>query len=68
MPGAVALQKAGAAVAMESQQQIRVFMEPLQEAAFAKEVLTQLSKAAAAVTDGEGCQQTVRHLLEGARA
>lgn len=68
LPGAVALQKAGAAVAMESQQQITVFMEPLQAAKFAKEVLTKLSKAAAAVTEGEGCQQTVKHLLEGANA
>jgi UDP-2,4-diacetamido-2,4,6-trideoxy-beta-L-altropyranose hydrolase len=68
LPGAVALQKAGAAVAIESQQQITGFMEPLQAATFAKEVLTKLSKAAAAVTDGEGYQQIVKYLLEGAHA
>lgn len=66
LPGAVALQKAGAAVAMESQQQITEFMESLQVATFAKEVLTKLSRAAAEVTDGEGCQRIVKHLLEGA--
>ena len=68
LPGAEALQKAGAAIAMESQQQIAVFVELLQAATFAKEVLTKLSKAAAVVTDGEGCQQTVKHLLESAHA
>lgn len=66
LPGAVALQKAGAAVAMESQQQITEFMESLQVATIAKEVLTKLSRAAAEVTDGEGCQRIVKHLLEGA--
>jgi UDP-2,4-diacetamido-2,4,6-trideoxy-beta-L-altropyranose hydrolase len=64
--GALALQKAGAAVAIETQQQISSFMEPLQIATFAKELLTKMSKAAAAVTDGEGCQRTVKRLLDGA--
>lgn len=64
--GAVALQDVGAAVAMESQQQILNFMEQFKSASLTKEVLTKLSKAAAAVTDGQGCQRTVKHMLEGA--
>ena len=66
LPGAVALQKAGAAVAMESQQQISNFMEQFKSASLIKEVLNKLSQAAAAVTDGEGCQRAVKHMLEGA--
>lgn len=66
LPGAVAIQKAGAAVAMETQQQMTGFMESLQTATFAKKMLAKLSKAAAAITDGEGCQRTVKHLLDGA--
>jgi spore coat polysaccharide biosynthesis predicted glycosyltransferase SpsG len=68
LPVAVALQKAGAVVATETQQQIESFLKPLQSAGFAKEWLAKLSQAAAAVTDGEGCQRTFEHLLEGARA
>jgi len=64
LPGALALQKAGAAVAMETQQQITGFMETLQTSTIAKEILAKLSAAAAAVTDGEGCNRTVKHLLE----
>lgn len=65
LPGAVALQKAGAAVAMESQQQISNFMEQFKSASLTKEVLNKLSQAAAAVTDGESCQRTVTQMLEG---
>lgn len=64
--GAVALQVAGAAVAMESQQQITNFFAPQQSANEAKKVLDKLSQAAAAVSDGEGCQRTVTQMLEGA--
>lgn len=63
LEGVVALQKAGAAVAMGSQQQISNFMEQFKSASLAKEVLNKLSKAAAAVTDGEGRQRTVKHML-----
>lgn len=66
LPGAVALQKAGAAVAVETKQQITEFLESLQTAAMAKGVLNKLSVAAAAVTNGEGCQRTVKHMLESA--
>lgn len=66
LPGAVALQEAGAAVAMQSQQQITNFFASQQSASEAKEVLNKLSQAAAAVTDGEGCQRAVKHMLEGA--
>ena len=64
--GALALQEAGAAVAMKSQQQITKFFASQQSADEAKEALKKLSQAAAAVTDGEGCQRTVKHMLEGA--
>lgn len=66
LSGAVALQKAGAAVAMQTQQEITGFMESLQTAVMAKEILSKLSMAAAAVTNGEGCRSTVDYLLEGA--
>ena len=66
LPGAVALQEAGAAVAMQSQQQITNFFASHQSTSEAREVLNKLSQAAASVTDGEGCQRTVTHMLEGA--
>lgn len=66
LQGAVALHVAGAAVAMESQLQITNFFASQQSPSKAKEVLNKLSKAAAAVTDGEGCLRTVKHMLEGA--
>ncbi len=66
LPGAVALQEEGAAVAMQSQQQIANFFASQQSPSEAKEVLNKLSKAAAAVTDGQGCQRTVKHMLDGA--
>lgn len=64
LPGAVALQEAGAAVTMQSPQQITNFFASQQSASEAKEVLNKLSQAAAAVTDGEGCQRTVTQMLE----
>jgi UDP-2,4-diacetamido-2,4,6-trideoxy-beta-L-altropyranose hydrolase len=67
-PGAFALQKAGAAVAIKTQQQITSFLKQLQAADSTKELLAKLSQAAAAVTDGEGCRRTVEHLLGGASA
>ena len=66
LQGAVGLQEAGAAVAMESQQQITNFFASQQSASDVKEVLNKLSQAAAAVTDGEGCQRAVKRILEGA--
>lgn len=68
LPVAVALQKAGAAVAIETLQQIMSFLKPLLAADSAKEFLVKLSRAAAAVTDGEGCQRVVEHLRAPARA
>lgn len=65
LQGAVALQVAGAAVAMESQQQITNFFASQQSASEVKEVLNKLSQAAAAATDGEGCQRAVKRILEG---
>jgi UDP-2,4-diacetamido-2,4,6-trideoxy-beta-L-altropyranose hydrolase len=68
LPGAMALQKTGAAVAMETEQQVADFMESLQTATMIKEMLTKLSVAAAAVTNGEGCYRAVEHILECAHA
>lgn len=65
LPGTVALQEVGAAVAMQTFQEMMRFMASLQSAAMAKEVLKKLSMAAATVTDGEGCQRTVTHMLGG---
>jgi len=64
LPGAVALQEAGAAVAMESQQQITNFFASQQSTSAAKKVLNKLSQTAASVTDGEGCQRTVTQMQE----
>jgi UDP-2,4-diacetamido-2,4,6-trideoxy-beta-L-altropyranose hydrolase len=66
LPGAVALQEAGAAVALKSPQQIVTFMKQFKSASLAQKVLTKLSQAAAVVGDGKGCQRTVAHMLEGA--
>ena len=63
--GALALQAAGAAIAMESQQRISDFMGALKTAEFANGVLTKMSNAAAAVTDGQGCVRAVKHIVEG---
>jgi UDP-2,4-diacetamido-2,4,6-trideoxy-beta-L-altropyranose hydrolase len=68
LQGAMALQKAGAAVAMETEQQIFNFMESLQAGELTKEVLNKLSTAAAVVTDGGGCKRTVKHLMEDSHA
>lgn len=66
--GAVALQKANAAVAVETPQQITSFLKQLQAVDSVKTFLSKVSQAAAMVTDGEGCQRTVEHLLEVASA
>ncbi len=66
LPGALALQEAGAALVMETRQEIADFMALTQTTKFAKERLTKLSFAAASVVDGEGCQRTVKILLENA--
>ena len=65
LPGTMALHEAGAAVAMETLQLITDFFAHQQSASGAKEVLNKLSQAAAAITDGEGCQRTVTHMLKG---
>jgi len=68
LSGALALQKSGAAMAIETQQQITDFMGQIQTTESAKDVLDKLSKTAAVVADGEGCQRVVKQLLEGAHA
>jgi UDP-2,4-diacetamido-2,4,6-trideoxy-beta-L-altropyranose hydrolase len=62
--GTRALHAAGAAIEMQSQQQISDFMRALQTAEFANEVLAKLSNAAAAITDGQGCARAVKHIAE----
>lgn len=66
LSSAFALQKAGAAVVIESHRQLSSFMAPLQEREMAKKVLTKLSKAASLITDGQGCQRTVKYMFEAA--
>jgi len=65
LAGTRALQAAGAAITLESQQQISDLMRALQTAEFADGVLAKLSNAAAAVTDGQGCLRAVKHIVEG---
>jgi UDP-2,4-diacetamido-2,4,6-trideoxy-beta-L-altropyranose hydrolase len=64
-PGAVALQKVGAAVVVETQEQIKSALKLMISAESTKEFLVKLSQAAAAITDGKGCQRIVKHMLEG---
>ena len=68
LPGAVELQKVGAAVVVETQQQITIFLKRLQVEDSVTEILTKLSEVAASVADGKGCQRTVKHLLESTHA
>lgn len=68
LPGAVALQKAGSAMAIETPQQISDLIWQIQTTEFGKDLLNKLSKTAALVTDGEGCQRVVNHLLKGMHA
>lgn len=64
LAGAVALQDAGAAVVLKSHLQMAEFTAASQTAQFANEVLTRLSYAAAAVTDGQGCARVADRMME----
>jgi UDP-2,4-diacetamido-2,4,6-trideoxy-beta-L-altropyranose hydrolase len=64
LSGAMALQKVGAAVSMQTHQEITEFMELLQSVDVAKEMLNKLSMAASEVTDGDGCHRAVEQLLK----
>jgi UDP-2,4-diacetamido-2,4,6-trideoxy-beta-L-altropyranose hydrolase len=64
LAGTVALQVAGAAIAIESQQQIVDFMGASQTPEFTNGVLAKLSNAAAAVTNAQGCGCVAKHILE----
>jgi spore coat polysaccharide biosynthesis predicted glycosyltransferase SpsG len=68
LAGAVALQNAGAAVALKSHQQIADYMGTMHTAAFANEVLAKLSHAAAAVTDGQGCAHAANYMIKSVHA
>ena len=65
LAGAMALQVAGAAIVIESQQQLVEFMGGSQRTEFANGVLAKLSNAAAEVTDAQGCRRVTKHILEG---
>lgn len=68
LAGAAALQNAGAAVVLKSHLQISKFMNVSQTARFTNEVLTKLSQAAAAVTDGQGCARAADHMTKSVYA
>lgn len=65
---AAAIQNAGAAVALDSHQQISDFMGEMHNAEFANEVLAKLSRAAATVTDGQGCARATNYMIESIHA
>lgn len=62
--GASALQDAGAAVVLKSYTHIAEFLRASQTAQFSNEILMRLSRAAATVTDGQGCARAVNRLVE----
>lgn len=64
LSGAKALQKVGAAVLIQTYQEITEFAELLQTAGKAKEMLEKLSMSAAEVTNGGGCHRAVEKLFE----
>lgn len=57
--GARALKEMGAAIALETGAQISQFLDSLQDAQCESRVLAEISHAAAAVTDGRGCDRVV---------
>lgn len=66
--GALALQNAGAAIALETHRQITDLLGQWQSAQSTHEMLTKLSIAAAAVTDGKGCARAVDRMMESIHA
>jgi UDP-2,4-diacetamido-2,4,6-trideoxy-beta-L-altropyranose hydrolase len=66
--GAVALQNTGAAIALETCQQIRVTLDSWQLPHQTDATLRKLSHAAAAVVDGNGCARAVNCMMEGSHA
>jgi len=66
--GAMALEKAGAAVVIQTYKEMTGLMATLRSPAMGNEVLNKLSMAAATITNGEGCHLAVEYLLEGAHA
>lgn len=62
--GAKALQNAGGAIVLERSQQVVDALRQFQSARAAKELLGKLSTAAAAVTDGKGCDRAAVKMME----
>ena len=62
--GAEALQRAGVVIALERSQQITDVLCQWKSAKATKELLTKLSTAAAAVTDGRGCDRAAARMME----
>jgi len=68
LTGGVALHNAGAAILVNSSQQIIDFLVEPQISELTVGMLAKLSKAAADVTDGQGCIRTVKHMFENVHA
>jgi len=64
LTGGVALHNAGAAILINSSQQIMDFLVEPQISELTVDMLTKLSTAASDVTDGQGCIRIVKHMLE----
>jgi UDP-2,4-diacetamido-2,4,6-trideoxy-beta-L-altropyranose hydrolase len=64
----MALHNAGAAILVNSSQQIIDFLVEPQMSELTVGMLANLSKAAADVTDGQGCIRTVKHMIENVHA
>jgi UDP-2,4-diacetamido-2,4,6-trideoxy-beta-L-altropyranose hydrolase len=64
LAGAVALQKTGAAVALESHEQIADILSVARSAELTNKMLAKLSRAAATVTDGQGCTRATNYMID----
>lgn len=62
---AFALQNVGAAVVVESHQQISSILNTIQTSEIGNDTLTKISQAAALVTDGQGCARVVNNMMAG---
>jgi len=68
LAGGIELHKAGAAILINSSQQIIDYLVEPQISKLTVDILAKLSKAAADVTDGKGCTRTVKHMFENSHA
>lgn len=68
MAGSVALQNSGSAILLESFQQVAELVMEMQKKEIAHIVLGKLSRAAAAVTDGQGAARVADYMMGGVLA